>query len=49
MTFVGVEINPSITIEEIYGGFMIFSFFSLVELLPMLFHYWHLDIGKRRT
>jgi len=27
ITFVGVEINPSITIEEIYGGFMIFSFF----------------------
>ena len=48
MTFVGVEINPSITIEEIYGGFIIFSF-SLVELSPMLFHYWHLDIGKRRT
>jgi len=44
MTFVGVEINPSITIEEIYGGFMIFSFFfggTLAYAVSLLaFRHW---------
>jgi hypothetical protein len=44
MTFVGVELNPIITTEEIYGGFMIFSFFfggTLAYAVSLLaFRHW---------